>query len=120
MHTDRAPKRGEYPLSNNAPVRKVIEAVEHGAARWLEYAHRLDAREPGEIDLVVLHCTELPDLGTAREYGERIHYPSSRTGNAGHYYIDRDGRTEQWVPLDRVAHHVRGHNRNSVGIEPRQ
>ncbi|MDT8450262.1 MAG: N-acetylmuramoyl-L-alanine amidase, partial [Wenzhouxiangellaceae bacterium] len=29
----------------------------------------------------------------------------------------RDGRIEQWVPLDRVAHHVTDHNRDSVGIE---
>ena len=66
---------------------------------------------------MVIHATELPDMETAREYGERIHHDESRTGNSGHFYIDRDGRIEQWVPLDRVAHHVRGHNRDSVGIE---
>ena len=85
--------------------------------RPLSYVSRLDVRDPADIELLVVHCTELPDLATAREYGEIIHYPDSATGNAGHYYIDRDGQTEQWVPLDRVAHHVRGHNANSVGIE---
>jgi N-acetylmuramoyl-L-alanine amidase len=70
-----------------------------------------------DVDLVVIHCTELPDLATARKWGEKIIYPESLTGNSGHYYIDRDGHIEQWVPLDRVAHHVRSFNRHSVGIE---
>ncbi len=85
--------------------------------RPLSYVAALDRRDPATIDTVVMHCTELPDLATAREYGEVIHYPDSGTGNSGHFYIDRDGHTEQWVPLDRVAHHVRGHNPTSVGIE---
>jgi len=83
----------------------------------LPYAERLDYREPASIDLVIIHCTELPDLATAREFGTRIHYPESATGNSGHYYIDRDGRVEQWVPPERVAHHVRGFNKRSIGIE---
>ncbi len=66
---------------------------------------------------MVIHCTELPDLATAREFGERIHHESSRTGNCGHFYIDRDGRTEQWAPLHRIAHHIRGFNERSIGIE---
>lgn len=83
----------------------------------LPYADRLDARPASSIELVVIHCTELPDLATARDYGLRELYPASGTGNSGHFYIDRDGHLEQWVPLERVAHHVRGHNRNSIGIE---
>ena len=67
--------------------------------------------------MVVIHATELPDLKTAREFGEDIHHAESQTGNSGHFYIDRDGAIEQWVPLDRVAHHVRGHNAGSIGIE---
>ncbi|MEJ2534352.1 MAG: N-acetylmuramoyl-L-alanine amidase [Gammaproteobacteria bacterium] len=85
--------------------------------RPLRYADRLVARDAGRIDLAVIHCTELPDLEMAREYGERIHYAATGTGNAGHFYVDRDGTTEQWVPLARVAHHVRGWNERSVGIE---
>ncbi len=84
---------------------------------WLPYAGLLDKRDPDGIELVVVHCTELPDLAMAREYGERIHHRDSGTGNSGHFYIDRDGRVEQWVPLGRVAHHVADHNRNTVGIE---
>jgi N-acetylmuramoyl-L-alanine amidase len=41
----------------------------------------------------------------------------SGTGNSGHYYIDRDGSVHQWVPNDRVAHHTRGYNPRSIGIE---
>lgn len=83
----------------------------------LPYADALAARESAAIDTVVIHCTELPDLATAREYGERILYPASGTGNSGHYYIDRDGATHRFVPTDRVAHHTRGYNPRSIGIE---
>ena len=62
----------------------------------LPYEARLDARPRAQIDLVVIHCTELPDLATAREYGERVLYDSG-TGNSGHYYIDRDGTVHLWV-----------------------
>lgn len=85
--------------------------------RHLSYAGLLEARSVESIDLAVVHCTELPDLAAAREYGERIVYPESRTGNSGHYYVERNGRTEEWVPPERVAHHVRGFNERSVGIE---
>ncbi|NBB93888.1 MAG: N-acetylmuramoyl-L-alanine amidase [Gammaproteobacteria bacterium] len=83
----------------------------------LSYIDRLDERDVDSIELVVIHATELPDLETAREYGERIHHQRSQTGNSGHFYIDRDGSVHQWVPLERVAHHVRGYNRKSIGIE---
>lgn len=85
-------------------------------SRPLPYVEHLALRELQAIRRVVLHCTELPDLATAREYGERVHYRDG-TGNSGHYYIDRDGHTECWVPVERVAHHCRGQNPGSVGIE---
>ncbi|HKX55158.1 MAG TPA: N-acetylmuramoyl-L-alanine amidase [Xanthomonadales bacterium] len=100
--------------------------------RPLPYQPLLAQRPLQQIDLLVIHCTELPDLATAREYGERLLYPVSQdqqnavdddpidqrgTGNSGHYYIDRDGSTEQWVDHERIAHHVRGFNPRSIGIE---
>lgn len=85
--------------------------------RHLPYVDALELREPTVIDLVVVHCTELPDLATAREYGERIHYPDSGTGNSGHFYVERTGQIEEWVPVQRIAHHVRGYNPRSIGIE---
>jgi N-acetylmuramoyl-L-alanine amidase len=66
----------------------------------LPYAEALAPRDLADIDLVVIHCTELPDLAMAREYGERVLYASG-TGNSGHYYID----------------HTRGYNPRSIGIE---
>ena len=85
--------------------------------RLLSYSQRLEPRTKVDIDRVVIHCTELPDLATARTYGHRIHHADSRTGNSGHFYIDRAGRIEQWVSIDRIAHHTRGYNATSIGIE---
>lgn len=82
----------------------------------LAYEHLLEARVHEQIDLVVIHCTELPDLAAARTAGEQIRYPSG-TGNSGHFYIDRDGSLHQYVGVGRIAHHVRGYNERSVGIE---
>ena len=85
--------------------------------RPLSYVSSLPPRSPEAVDLVVIHCTELPDLAMAREFGERVLYEGSGTGNSGHYYLDRDGRVEEWVPPNRVAHHTRGFNERSIGIE---
>ena len=82
----------------------------------LPYVDALDTRLIETITCVVIHCTELPDSTTARAYGERVIY-TNRTGNSGHYYIDRDGRIEQYVALTKVAHHVRHFNHTTVGIE---
>ena len=83
----------------------------------LPYELKLDARPLSQIDLIVIHCTETPTLESARAFGERVLYEGSGTGNSGHYYIDRDGRTALYVRPDRVAHHVRGYNPRSIGIE---
>ncbi|HWS77454.1 MAG TPA: N-acetylmuramoyl-L-alanine amidase, partial [Thermomonas sp.] len=39
------------------------------------------------------------------------------TGNSGHYYIDRDGSIHEYVDPARIAHHTRGFNPRSIGIE---
>lgn len=85
-------------------------------AHPLPYLPLLALRGPDTVDTVVIHCTELPDLATAREYGERVLYDSG-TGNCGHYYIDRDGRIEEYAPPGRITHHTRGWNDRSIGIE---
>jgi len=86
--------------------------------QWpLSYESRLEQRAPSAIDLVVIHCTELPDMAMAREYGERVHYPGKGTGNSGHYYIDTDGSVHRFVAATRVANHTRGYNSRSIGIE---
>ncbi|MBA2237204.1 MAG: N-acetylmuramoyl-L-alanine amidase, partial [Lysobacter sp.] len=83
----------------------------------LLYEGRLARREDARIDLVVIHCTELPDLATARRFGEQVLYPDSETGNSGHFYIDRDGSVHRYVDPSRVAHHTRGYNERAIGIE---
>lgn len=82
----------------------------------LPYVDQLPERDVGAVEIVVIHCTELPDLATAREYGERALHENG-TGNCGHYYVDRDGAIYCYVPVTRVANHVRGRNPNSLGIE---
>jgi N-acetylmuramoyl-L-alanine amidase len=83
----------------------------------LPYESRLEQRARSAVDLVVIHCTELPDMKTAREFGERIRYAQTQTGNSGHYYIDTDGKLYRFVSADRVANHTYGWNTRSVGIE---
>ena len=82
----------------------------------LPYEHRLESRPMAQVDLVVIHCTELPDLELAREFGQREIYESG-TGNSGHYYIDRDGSIHVFVKPERVAHHTKGYNERAIGIE---
>lgn len=82
----------------------------------LPYHERLKKRNPESIQMVVLHCTELPTLGQAREFGERVILEDG-TGYSGHYYVDRDGRVYRYVEDDRIANHVVGHNHESIGIE---
>lgn len=84
---------------------------------WLlPYEERLYERAATQVDLAVIHCTELPDMAMARAYGERRLYDSG-TGNSGHYYIDRDGTVHLFVRPTRTANHTRGFNPRSVGIE---
>jgi N-acetylmuramoyl-L-alanine amidase len=82
----------------------------------LPYVTKLPERPASAVTLVVIHCTELPDLAMAREYGEKALYESG-AGNSGHYYIDLDGTVYRYVPGTRVANHVRGYNPQSIGIE---
>lgn len=83
----------------------------------LPYIQGLESRSLAEINAIIVHATELPTLALAREYAQVVHYPGSQTGNSGHFYIEPDGKVHCWVTPDRVAHHVRGYNRPSIGIE---
>ncbi len=82
----------------------------------LPYVQALPERASEAVTRVVIHCTELPDLATARQYGEQVQHARG-TGNSGHYYIDRDGAIHRYVPGTRIANHVRGYNPDSIGIE---
>ncbi len=86
------------------------------AVHPLPYESRLEPRPYAQIDLVVIHCTEVPTLAESRAFGERVLYESG-TGNSGHYYVDRDGSVHCYVRPERVAHHTRGYNPRAIGIE---
>lgn len=96
-----------WPLGNYITIR------DNKLPYWLN----LQARTTDELDMIVIHATELTDLAEAREYGERVLYEESGTGASGHYYIDRDGSIEQYVPDNRIANHVSGWNAKTIGIE---
>lgn len=97
-----------------ARLRRMPAPLIHDAP--LPYVDVLPRRPVDAVELAVIHCTELPDLATARVYGERVLHASG-AGNSGHYYIDRDGAIHRYVPGTRVANHVRGYNPHSIGIE---
>ena len=88
------------------------------ADRPLLFARWLPRRELSDVTTVVLHCTELPRLSDARRAARRsLRLLPRPSYTAGHFYIDRDGTIERWVPEDRIVRHVAGHNATSVGIE---
>ncbi len=80
--------------------------------RPLPWIRRLQKRDLTDVTTVVLHSTEEPTLREARAIAE-----SSMDNVARHYYVDRDGTIEMWIPVERIAYHAAGHNRNSIGIE---
>lgn len=104
-------------MFSDLPPAPPTASVPHVLVQPLPYELKLDTRPLSQVDLVVIHCTETPTLAIAREFGEKVLYAGSGTGNSGHYYVDRDGSVTLYVRPDRVAHHVRGYNPRSVGIE---
>ncbi|MBL4602664.1 MAG: N-acetylmuramoyl-L-alanine amidase [Emcibacteraceae bacterium] len=82
----------------------------------LPYWNKLGERYTADLNMIVIHATELTDMDEAREYGERVLYESG-TGASGHYYIDRNGSIEQYVPDNRIANHTSGWNKNTLSIE---
>lgn len=89
-----------------------IDITDNKLSYWL----KLNARGTNELNMVVIHATELTDMVEARQYGERILYDAG-TGASGHYYIDRDGTIEQYVPDNRIANHTSGWNSKTLSVE---
>ena len=115
----RSGERGHVMLAPIAHSRSATMPIDALPIQdWpLPYEARHAARPLSAIDLVVIHCTELPDMALAREFGERIRHERSQTGNSGHYYVDTDGKVYRFVSDTRVAHHTWGYNPRSIGIE---
>jgi N-acetylmuramoyl-L-alanine amidase len=85
--------------------------------RLVDWYTALPRRAVEDITTVVLHATEIPDLEEAWEVAMKSAGGDDGAGVCGHLYVDRDGTTYRFVPLDRVASHVRGWNTPSIGIE---
>lgn len=72
---------------------------------------------------VVIHATGGPDCNPSRQFrggtldGIVTHFLRSQGKISIHYLIGRDGEMVRMVPEAMVAHHVRGQNRDSIGIE---
>ncbi|MBK5962857.1 hypothetical protein CCR95_01805 [Thiocystis minor] len=72
---------------------------------------------------VVIHATGGPDCDPARRFrggtldGIVAHFLRHQGTISIHYVIGRDGSVVSMVPESRVAHHVRGRNADSIGIE---
>jgi N-acetyl-anhydromuramyl-L-alanine amidase AmpD len=77
----------------------------------------------GPVRKIVLHATGGPDCDASRSFrggtldGIVGHFLRNRSRISIHYVIGRDGRVVAMVPESRIAWHVRGHNRDSIGIE---
>ncbi len=77
----------------------------------------LERRHTAELDLIVLHCTELPTLQMAEEFGERIVLPKQEPDfRVIITSIETAGCIGMYTD-DRMARHVIGFNPNSIGIE---
>jgi N-acetyl-anhydromuramyl-L-alanine amidase AmpD len=76
------------------------------------------------LDEIIVHCTATPATWrqgqtTSAKVAEvrRWHVDERGWSDIGyHYLIDRDGTVVEGRPLARPGAHVRGHNRNSIGI----
>jgi N-acetylmuramoyl-L-alanine amidase len=84
--------------------------------RLVPWYKNLSRRSLQDITVVVLHATEIPELDAAWDYAMQS-VDEDGVGLCGHLYIDHNGSCFSFVPLDRIANHARGHNRQSVGIE---
>ncbi|MBK1718226.1 N-acetylmuramoyl-L-alanine amidase [Thiocystis violacea] len=82
------------------------------------------AAEARRIDLIVIHATGGPGCRNGKLWHapggsleSNVRYFAANPNIGYHYLIGRDGRTLAGVPESRIAHHARGHNPNSIGIE---
>ena len=71
-----------------------------------------------EIDLIVVHCSATPEgkhfsTETIRDW----HVKERGWSDIGyHYIVELDGKVKTGRPVQRAGAHVKGHNRNSIGI----
>lgn len=77
-----------------------------------------------DINEIIIHCSAtapnwMAGKGVAAKMAEIDRWHKARGWKNGfgyHYLIDRDGKVAKGRPLEQIGAHVRGRNRNSVGI----
>ena len=74
-------------------------------------------RPQTHIEKIVVHCADTPaDMDIGADEIERWHLDRGWADIGYHYVIRRDGVPEFGRPEGIQGAHVRGHNRNSLGI----
>ena len=69
------------------------------------------------IDKIVIHCADTPaDMEIGRDEIDQWHRERGWDGIGYHWVIRRNGYLERGRPESKQGAHVRGHNRNSIGV----
>lgn len=73
------------------------------------------ARDVSNIRRIIVHGDVSESVDNLVSYGQKVDRKRGFDPNY-HFYIARDGRIIQGVPLDRSANHTKGANSDSIGI----
>jgi len=70
-----------------------------------------------DIDYIVIHCSAtMPSMDVPIERVKKWHLQRGWSDIGYHYYITRDGKIHGGRNLSTIGAHVRGYNKNSIGI----
>jgi hypothetical protein len=70
-----------------------------------------------DIDYIVIHCAATkPSMDVPIERVKKWHLRRGWSDIGYHYYITRDGKIHGGRNLSTIGAHVRGYNKNSIGI----
>ena len=70
-----------------------------------------------DIDYIVIHCAAtMPSMDVPIERVKKWHLQRGWSDIGYHYYITRDGEIHKGRNLSTIGAHVRGYNKNSIGI----
>ena len=69
------------------------------------------------LDTIVIHCTATPEGRDVTAAEVRRWHTSKGWSDIGYHFLVRlDGTVEVGRPIERMGAHVRGHNKNTVGV----
>jgi len=70
-----------------------------------------------DIEYIVIHCAATkPSMDVPIERVKKWHLDRGWSDIGYHYYITRDGKINKGRDLSIIGAHVRGYNKNSIGI----